>query len=240
MKRIHIILTGLSLTIILLSINRLTSLTQGYLQPYEFLRWLDFNAMLPIPILSVLLYYLLRREIMYESTFYKRKLYLIFALLFVSGVYFFGAGSGDHEVTNYLNFRFCEGVESNSTQSSSILCNIIDYNDNKFSHYVYYLGFVLLNVSLMLLEHFYPRKTRVLNKDLILIALNSVFIALGIFANLAFEEAFIDLIVFSSVMVLSIYLLLFTKRRKRELPITFYFAASYTLGIISTLIYKIL
>ena len=235
MKRIHIILTGLSLTIILLSINRLTSLTQGYLQPFEFLRLLDFNAMLPIPLLSVLLYYLLRREIIYESPFYKRKLYLICALLFVCGIYFFGAGSGDHEVTNYLNFRFCEGGELNST-----LCNIIDYNDNKFSHYVYYLGFVLLNVSLMLLEHFYPRKTRVLNKDLILIALNSVFIALGIFANLAFEEAFIDLIVFSSVMVLSIYLLLFTKRRKRELPITFYFAASYTLGIISTLIYKIL
>ena len=46
MKKVHWTLTGLSLTIVLLSLNRLTSFTAGYLQPYEFLRWVDFNAML--------------------------------------------------------------------------------------------------------------------------------------------------------------------------------------------------
>lgn len=235
MRRFHLILTGLSFTIIALSLNRLTSFTQGYLQPYEYLRWLDFNAMLPIPLLSVLLYYLLRREIIYQSPFYKTRVYLILALLFVSGVYLFGAGSGDHEVTNYLNTRFCKGGKVESP-----LCNIVSFNDDQFSHYVYYLGFILLNVSLMVLEHFYPRKLSIVKTDVILILINSLFISAGIFANLAFEEATVDLIVFSSVMALSLYLLFFSKSKALQLPVTLYFALAYTLGVSSTLLYKML
>ncbi|MBI2600576.1 hypothetical protein HYW42_01370 [Candidatus Daviesbacteria bacterium] len=234
MRRFHLILTGLSLNIILLSLNRLTEFTQGYLQPFEFLRWLDFNAMLPIPLLSVLLYYLLRKEVLYDSPFSKSTLYIILALIFIAGVYFFGAGSGDHEVTNYLNSRFCQAGRVDSP-----ICNIISFNDDQFSHYVYYLGFVLLNISLMFLEHFYPRKDSVFKIDLILIVANSLFIAAGIFANLAFEEAVIDLVVFSSVMILALYLLIFTQRKLTWLPVTFYFALSYTLGVLATLLYKL-
>lgn len=235
MKRVHLILTGLSATIILLSLNRLTHFTQGHLQPYDFLRWLDFNAMLPIPLLSILLYYLLRREVIYQHSFLKTRLFVFFSLLFISGVYFFGAGSGDHEITNYLNFRFCDSGKVNSS-----LCKIISYNDDEFSHIIYYIGFISMNASLMLTEYFLPRKKTVSRKDLFLVGINSLFIALGIFANLAFEEARLDLIFFSSVMILSLYLLFFAKRKYNQLPITFYFAVSYTVGIASTLVYKLL
>lgn len=234
MKNIHLIFTGLSLTIILLSVNRLTTFTTGYLQPYEFLRWLDFNAMLPIPLLSVLLYFLLRNQIIYESTFKKTVSFVLLNLLLISGIYFFAAGSGNHEVTNYLNTRFC-----NSGKVNSSICNIIKYNDDEFSHYVYYLGFVLMNVSLMFLEYNFPKKSRVLKKDLLLIIPNSLLIALGIFANLAFEEIGIDLWVFALVMVLALFLLS-RKYKVSQLPVTFYFALSYTLGVLSTFIYKLL
>src|SRR3989344_1080222 len=106
MKRILWILTGLSATILLLSLNRLTSITSGYLQPFEFLRFLDFNAMIPIPLASILLYYLLLREVVGESPFSKTKTYTYLFLIFITGVYLFGASSGTHEVTNYLNQRF--------------------------------------------------------------------------------------------------------------------------------------
>lgn len=235
MKRVHLILTGLSLTILLLSLNRLTPWTSGYLQPFEFLRLLDFNAMIPIPLLSVLLYYLLRREVMYDSPFKKTQMFVMLSLLFVTGVYLFGAGSGDHEVTNYLNARFCE-----RGTTSSLLCDIIIYNDDIFSHYVYYAGFILLNLSLIGLEYFLPRKEKVKKKDLILISLNSLFIALGIFANLAFEPAGIDLIFFGSLMILTIYLLFFGKHKYYQLPVIFYFGVSYTAGVISTILYKLI
>ena len=235
MKRVHWTLTGLSLTIVLLSLNRLTSFTAGYLQPYEFLRWVDFNAMLPIPLISVVLYYLLKRQVTYDSPFRNTNKYILLMVLFISGVYLFGAGSGDHEVTNYLNTRFCERGDTEST-----LCNIIGYNDDEFSHYVYYLGFVLLNVSLICMEFSMPRRQQASRRDMFFIFLNSLLIGLGIFANLAFEEIGFDLVFFGSVLLLALALLLFGKRAVYRLPVIFYFAASYSLGLIGTVLYKLL
>lgn len=234
MKRIHLILTGLSLTIVALSINRLSLFTQGYLQPFDFLRWLDFNAMLPIPLASIVLYYLLKREIVRDHPFVKNGLYTILSVVLICGIYFFGAGSGDHELTNYLHFRFCDGRVLESS-----LCNIVIYNDDRFSHYVYYLGFILLNVSLMLIEFNAPRKGLVSVRDLFLVGVNGLVIAFGIFANLAFEEALVDLFVFGSVMVLALYLLFGAGKKLRVLPVTYYFAVSYTAGVVGTIIYKV-
>lgn len=234
MKRVHILLTGLSITILLLSLNRLTSFTLSYLQPFEFLRWLDFNAMIPIPLLSILLYYLILREVIYESKFKKTKLYFSLFLLFITGVYLFGASSGNHEVTNYLNTRFCERGNIDSP-----LCNIISYNDDEFSHIIYYLGFVFMNVVLLLMEYNMPRKIGMIKRDYIFISANALFIGLGIFANLAFEEIGIDLYIFGFLMVLSLYLL-YSKKIVSKFPITYYFAVSYTIGVVGTALYKLL
>ncbi len=234
MKRIHLLLTGLSVTILLLSLNRLTSFTLSYLRPYDFLRWLDFNAMIPIPLLSILLYYLLLRNVIYESAFTKTKLFVFLYLLFITGVYLFGVSSGNHEVTNYLNTRFCERGTIDSP-----LCNIISYNDDEFSHVIYYLGFVFMNVVLVLMEYNMPRRKGMAKKDYIFVSANALFIGLGIFANLAFEEIGIDLYFFGFLMALSLYLL-FAKRTVSKLPLTFYFAVSYTIGVVGTGIAKLL
>ncbi len=235
MKRVHLILTGLTLTIIALSINRLTPITQSFLQPFEYLRIMDFIAMIPIPLISVLLYYLLKREIVYESPFTKTTLFLVLNLLLISGVYFFAAGSGDHEVTNYLHFKFCDEKVANTK-----LCQIIIYNDDQFSHIIYYIGFILLNLALIGMEFNLPRREEISKRDLVLISINSLFIALGIFANLAFEEARLDLIFFGSMMLLTLYLLFFGKKKYTTLPVIFYFAVSYTVGVVSTIFYKLL
>ncbi|MBI2029681.1 hypothetical protein HYT02_04650 [Candidatus Gottesmanbacteria bacterium] len=234
MKRIHFILTGLTLTIIALSVNRLTPITQSFLQPFDYLRLMDFIAMIPIPLFSVLLYYLLKKEIVYDSLFRKTKFYLILMLVLITGIYFFAAGSGDHEVTNYLHFRFCN--ENPNTD----ICKIIIYNDDEFSHYIYYIGFILLNIALIGMEFNMPRKQIVSKKDLILIGINAVFIGLGIFANLAFEVIGLDLYFFGSMMLLSLYLLFFKNKDYRKLPVIFYFGVSYTLGVVGTILYKLL
>lgn len=233
-KRIHYILTGLSLSILLLSINRLTPLTSSYLQPYDFLRWLDFNAMLPIPLFSILLYYLLKREVIGDSLFQKTGKYVILMLILITGIYLFAAGSGDHEVTNYLNSRFCDAGKVQTP-----ICNIIAYNDDEFSHYVYYIGFILLNVALMFFEYFVPRKKTVSRRDLNFVGANALFIALGIFANLAFEEIGLDLYFFGAVMLLSMYLLYLRKWKFATQPVLFYFFISYSVGVLGTILYKV-
>lgn len=234
MRRIHLLLTGLSITILLLSLNRLTPFTLGYLQPHDFLRWVDFNAMLPIPLISIILYYLLKQEIVYDSPFTKTRLYVALSIILISGIYLFGASSGDHEVTNYLNTRFCDrGAVDNP------ICNIIKYNDDEFSHIIYYVGFILINIPLMMLEHYLPRKKPVAKRDLLLILPNAMFIGLGTFANLAFEPTGLDLIFFGIVMTVALYYLYFAKREYNRLPVTYYFALAYSLGVGSTLLYKV-
>lgn len=91
----------------------------------------------------------------------------------------------------------------------------------------------------MLLEGVLPRKYSISGFDFFLIFLNSLFIALGIFANLAFEKTGLDLIFFGSVMLLGLYLLFFRGKKIFHLPVTFYFTSAYTIGVVGTFIYKI-
>jgi hypothetical protein len=234
MGMIHVLLTGISTTIIILSLNRLTLWTQAYLSPYEFLRFLDFNAMLPIPLISVMLYFFLLREIIRNPSFYQTKQFTRYFLLFLIGVYFFAAGSGVHEVTNYLNIRFCD-----SGDVQTALCRIIGFNDDTFSHYLYYFGFIMLNTALMLIEYRNPREKSITYQNILHLSVNALVIAIGIFVNLAFEENGIDLVFFAGVMLFSLYLLFFRRQSYRTLPVTMYLAIAYTVGVFSTLLYKI-
>ena len=67
MKRIHTLLGVQSLVAILVSINRLAPWTLGYVLPSEFLRWVDLNNMLVLPLISVVASYLLKKTIEYDS-----------------------------------------------------------------------------------------------------------------------------------------------------------------------------
>jgi len=188
--------------------------------------------MIPIPLASIILYYLLLRQVVAKDSFIKTKVYTFLFLLFISGVYLFGASSGVHEVTNYLNTRFCDRGGLRSTQ-----CNIISYNDDKFSHLVYYIGFILMNITLMLSEYSVSQAMKMNKKEKVIVGANAVFIGLGIFANLAFEEIELDLYFFASMMVLALYLLSKKRWRSSNYPVLFYFGLSYSLGVLGTIIY---
>jgi len=53
MRRIHSLLAVQSIVAILVSINRLGTWTLSYVLPNEFLRWVDFNNMLVLPLISI-------------------------------------------------------------------------------------------------------------------------------------------------------------------------------------------
>ena len=72
------------------------------------------------------------------------------------------------------------------------------------------------------------------SRDWLFLVLNGVFIALGIFANLAFEEIGLDLYVVAILAVLS--LALFWRRGAQ--PLVIYYSTAYTLGLIATAVYK--
>jgi len=226
MKRIHTLLSIQSLLAILVSINRLSTLTLGYVLPNEFLRWVDFNNMLVLPLISLIALYLLKKTIEYNSPAREGRAHTAWNLVFIIGLYLTAASYGDHEVTNYLHQRFC------ATDTTSDLCRIVIFNDDEFSHWVFFTGFIMVSAAILFLQNLFPHKENVSGADVGLLLLNALFLGAGVMANLGFEEIGLDLYVVALLALVSAYLLW---RRGRQ-PMFIYYTAAYWLGLIGSMV----
>lgn len=229
MKRIHTLLAVQSVVAILVSINRLGTWTLGYVLPNEFLRWVDLNNMLVLPLISLVAFYLLKKTIEYDLPARDGKSHIAINLVFIVGIYLLAASYGDHEVTNYLHVRFC------FDDPSSDLCRIVIFNDDEFSHWIFFTGFVMMNAALLFLQTLFPNKEQLAGKDITLLVVNSVFLGAGVFANLGFEEIGLDLYVVALLAILSTYLLW---KRGRQ-PLFIYYTSAYWLGLIGSLVAQV-
>jgi len=226
MKRIHILLGIQSLLAILVSLNRLGTWTLGYVLPNEFLRWVDFNNMLVIALISLVATYLLKKTIEYNSPAREGKIHIAWNLVFIVGLYLTAASYGDHEVTNYLHIRFC------LEDSTSDLCRIVIFNDDEFSHWVFFTGFTMVNAAILFLQNIFPHRENLKGSDIGLLLLNSLFLGAGVFANLGFETIGLDLYVVALLAIVSAFLL--WKRGKQ--PMFIYYTAAYWLGLVGSII----
>jgi len=226
MRRIHMLLAVQSIVAILVSFNRLGTWTLGYVLPNQFLRWVDLNNMLVLPLISLVAFYLLKKTIEYNSPARDSRVHMAISLVFIVGVYLLGAGYGDHEVTNYLHVRFC------SVDNRSPLCRAIIFNDDEFSHWVFFAGFVMVNAALLFLQNLFPHKDGLSRSDIGLLLFNSLFLGTGILANLGFEEIGLDLYVVAVLAAISLYFLW----QRRGQPLFVYYASAYCFGLIASFI----
>jgi hypothetical protein len=226
--RIHVLLAVQSLVIVGVSLNRLGSWTLGHVAPNEFLRWVDLHNMLTLPLISIVAFYLLKKEVEAAGPPRGAGGQLWANVAFVAGVYLLGAGYGDHEVTNYLHARFC------GRGDTSPLCRIVVFNDDELSHWVFFAGFVLVNTALMALQALFSRRAPVSGRDRALVVLNGTLVGAGVFANLAFERIGIDLGVVALLAIIAFALL----RRLGAQPLLVYYATAYGLGLVGTALWK--
>ncbi|MCA9899489.1 MAG: hypothetical protein KC433_14960, partial [Anaerolineales bacterium] len=131
--------------------------------------------------------------------------------------------------TNYLHARFCPAGDTTD------LCRIVIFNDDDFSHWLFFAGFVLINGALMLLQVVFPIRDAVGWRDTAVLTLNGLFVALGIFANLGFEAIGLDLVVVLGLAVLSGWLLW----RNGRQPLLVYYAVAYGVGLVLTAVYRL-
>jgi hypothetical protein len=210
MKRIHILLGPWTL---------------GYVLPNQFLRWVDLNNIL-LSLASLVALYLLKKTIEYDSPAREGRSHLAWNLVFIVGVYLTAASYGDHEVTNYLHQRFC------ASDTTSHLCRIIILNDDAFSHWVFFTGFVMVNAAILFLQNIFPYQENISKSDIVMLVLNALFLGMAILANLGFEEIGLDLYVVALLALISTYLLW---KRGRQ-PMFIYYAIAYWLGLVGSLI----
>lgn len=230
MKRIHSLLGVQSVLAILVSINRLGTWTLGYVLPNEFLRWVDLNNMIFIPLISLVATYLLKKTIEYDSPAREGRSHIAWNLVFIVGLYFTAVSYGDHEVTNYLHARFC------LNDTTSDLCRIVIFNDDEFSHWIFFTGFILVSAAILFIQDIFPHKEQLKGSDVGLLLLNSLFLGAGVMANLGFEEIGLDLYVVAQLAFISAYLLWKGGRQ----PMFIYYTIAYWLGLIGSLIAQIL
>jgi hypothetical protein len=215
-----------SFVAILVSINRLGPWTLGYVLPNQFLRWVDLNNMLVLPLISLVAFYLLKKTIEYDSPTRESRAHIAINLTFVIGIYLLGASYGDHEVTNYLHQRFC------LTEGAGPFCDIVIFNDDEFGHWVFFTGFIMMNTALLFLQNLFPHKEQLSNKDIGLLIFNSLFLGAGILANLGFEEIGLDLYVIALLTILSVYFLW----KKGKQPLFVYYTTANGIGLLGSLI----
>lgn len=225
MKWIHLLLGVQSLLGILVSVNRLGPFTLGYVLPNQFLRWVDFNNIL-LSLVSLVALYLLKKTIEFDTPARESRVHLTWNLIFIVGVYLTATSYGNHEVTNYLHQRFC------ASETTSDLCRIIIFNDDEFSHWVFFTGFVMVNTAILFLQTIFPYPGRVSNTDIALLTLNAFFLGMAILTNLGFEEIGLDLYIVALLALISAYLLW---RRGRQ-PMFIYYTIAYWLGLVGSLI----
>jgi hypothetical protein len=156
------------------------------------------------------------------------RFHLALNLTFIIGLYLLAASYGNHEVTNYLHGRFCQ------PDNGSDLCRIVIFNDDEFSHWIFFLGFVLMNAAIMFYQLLFPYRGTTSRRDTILLLVNGLFIALGVFANLAFEEIGLDLYVVALLALLAVGLLV----RNGRQPLLIYYTTAYVFGLVATFVYK--
>lgn len=230
MNRIHILLGIQSLLAIFVSFNRLTDWFEGYVLPNEFLRWVDFNNMLPVPLISLLATYLLKKTLEYNSPEREGRAHLAWNVVFIIGVYLTAVSYGDHEVTNYLHVRFCVA------DSISDLCRIIIFNDDEFSHWLFFAGFMLVNLAILFLQELFPYRGQLSGGDVGLLFLNSLFLGGGVMANLGFEEVGLDLYVVAALALIAAGLLWWRGKQ----PMFVYYTFAYWLGLAGSVIAQVL
>src|SRR3712207_2185995 len=83
LRSIHVLLAVQSLVIVLLSVNRLSSFTAGYVESNEFLRWVDLHNMLTLPLISLVAFYLLKKQLEYDTPAREGGRHRTLSLLFV-------------------------------------------------------------------------------------------------------------------------------------------------------------
>lgn len=224
MKRIHLLLGIQSGLAIFVSFNRLTDWFTGFVLPNEFLRWVDLNNIL-VALISLVAIYLLKKAIEYNSPMREGSVHTAWNLVFIVGVFLTAVSYGAHEVTNYLHVRFC------LDDPSSDLCRIIIFNDDEFSHWLFFAGFIMVNTAILYLQNVFPHREALKASDIGLLLLNSVFLGLGVMANLGFEEIGLDLYVVAALALMSTYLLWMRGRQ----PMFVYYTAAYWLGLAGSL-----
>lgn len=234
MNRLNRIFTLSSVSVLLVTIERFSFTTKVLLQPYSFMRLHEMFQIIVLILLTVIVPFLLFKEVTGNFETIKKQKGFWMSLLFLIGVYFYATGNGMHETAGFFFNQYCD-VKNFIGQ----LCGGLFFNDYYTGNIFYFIGAALMVIPLLFLEKILPNK-EYQEKDLAVTLINAVIYAFAIFAYAAFDRVLVGLAY--SIIVSLIALWFFVPIRKKYLsyPIITYTTTTYVLGTLTALIVKLL
>lgn len=233
MNRLNLLFSLSSLSVILVTIERFSPTTKILLQPYNFLRLHELVQMIFLILFTVVIPYLILREVSNNFEALLDKKGFLLSLLFTVGIYFYATGNGLHEVSSFNFNQYCD-----TYNFSGDLCGGFFFNDYYTGNIFYFIGAAFMVSSLMLLEKLRPNQNYK-RKDLAVTLVNAVIYSLAIFAYAAFDRVLVGLVYSAVIMIFADLLFLQVRKRYLKFPVITYTAATYTLGTIAALIIKL-
>jgi len=231
-NKLNLYLTLASINVLLITIERFSFTTQIVLQPYSHIR---LHELIQGPIfltISVILSFLVIKEISNNFNTLKTKLGFYLSLIFVSGVYLYGMGEGWHELASFMFNHYCD--TKNFTDD---LCGGLFINDYYTGNILFFIGGIMMNASVIFLQKLNPLKS-FNNKALTILLINSFLYAFTFFAYAAFDRVLVGLYSTLILMIIADYAFFKVRKKFREHPYITYSAFAYTLAGISSLIVR--
>jgi hypothetical protein len=224
MKTMNRLITLISLTTVVITIERFSPTTRIVVPPYGFLHLHEVVQMGIITAFSVIVSFLVLRTASRNFSLMQDSRGAIFGCIFILGVYFYSTGNGAHEVASFMFNEFCD-----TKHFTSAACGSMYINDYFFGNVVYFVGLGLSTVAVILFEARRPDMSYT-RKDARVTLANGLVLALTFIAYDAFDRVAVGL---ASTMVLAIiydWLLLASRARYRTMPFTLYSAVGFTLA----------
>jgi len=233
MKRINIIVTLYSLTALVIIIERLLPATRMLFQPYDFIRLHEINQTVIFLTITVILSFFVLQSVTDHFRTLNTRLNTVLAVVFVCGVYLYGAGEGWHEVASFTLNTYCD------TQNlAGNLCQGLFINDYYVGNLIFFVGGVMMNATLLAIAT-QQKMERFNNKDMAILLVNSIVYAFTWFAYAAFDIVLLGLYFAALLAVISIVAWIKVKRNMREYPYITYSIVAYTLATVATMIYRL-
>ncbi len=226
MKRLHILFSLTSLVVLLVTIERFSITTIILLQPYNFLRLHEVVQISILILATVLIPFLLLKEVSHDFATLRLKRGLWLSICFLISVYFYATGNGMHELASFLLNQYC-----NPQHIQTAVCGSFFVNDYYVGNILYFVGAGGIYLSLVLLEVLKPRLL-LSRKDLLYMAPNILLYAFTIVAYAGFDLVVVGLVYALVTTIALDSILLFKRRQVSQLPVTVYLSLTYTLGTI--------
>lgn len=229
MKTLNLLFTLSSINVLLVIIERFSFTSKVLLQPYSFLRLHEVFQMTILILFTVLLPFLMLKEVSLNFDGLKKKSGLILGLIFITGVYFYATGNGLHEVSSF-NFNFFCDVKN----FTGDLCGSMFFNDYYTGNIYYFIGGLFMIIPLLLFERT-NSSDKFNSKDMKILIANSVIYAFAIFAYSGFDRVLVGLIYSIIVSIISLYIFWQIRKNYSKYPVITYTTLTYLLGTVTAL-----